>query len=752
YLLFLAAVILSGEGAELSRCCSGGSRHFSQTQTCSGIKSEGTTLACSRTASICCLRALLDDACDQGTLAAKTDQTCPSNINALGGGLRKECCDCCLLAKELVRRNEPCHPPNGFASSCLRSFNKCCATSIEIEGDDSLPSAASIHKSSRVSSDSSIFHGDRCSSSKCEHLCNDRGGETVECSCRNGFDLAADGVSCVDRNECLSSLSPCDPVHEECINSHGGYHCRERTTPAILSTSPPPEKMRDTGRSIQRAGRGRKNGIKQRVKILEDDVTRDLRPEDARRIQNDGISCPVGWRAEGGRCTDVDECNLGTHDCGALYQCRNTQGSYRCDPKKCSEGQLQNPVTGECTSIECPLGYEPRDGKCNDINECLTTNRCGAGEECLNTPGGYRCQVAGSLCSVGYQYNQDSGFCDDIDECSLPNACEGLPCTNLPGSFKCRCKQGFEFSERTKRCEDVDECTKFHGHVCDALASCHNTIGSFVCVCKAGFQLADDGRSCVDVDECRTGIARCDQKCINIPGSYQCICERGFALSSDGLRCQDIDECSAWNGSGTDLCMGGCINTPGSYKCLCPTGYTIQADGRTCQDIDECERGECSGHDRICVNTLGDFKCHHITCPLHYNHDKNYKNNVEDGYSCIKQCPRGELSCVSNHTKEILYQFRAIPSIQTLVTPIEVSRIKAQVGAPFSVEYVMDAGNRDHFKIEQENFTGIVKIIAPIKGPKIEIVKVHIHIKSRASVLLYHNVALIEVDISKNDF
>lgn len=65
--------------------------------------------------------------------------------------------------------------------------------------------------------------------------------------------------------------------------------------------------MRDTGRSIQRAGRLRKTGVKQRVKILEDDVTRDLKPEESRRIQSDGIACPVGWRAEGGRCTGRDE-------------------------------------------------------------------------------------------------------------------------------------------------------------------------------------------------------------------------------------------------------------------------------------------------------------------------------------------------------------------------------------------------------------------------------------------------------------
>lgn len=111
----------------------------------------------------------------------------------------------------------------------------------------------------------------------------------------------------LDRNECLAALSPCDPVHEDCINSHGGYYCKERLTPAIHSTPPPPEKMRDTGRSIQRAGRLRKTGVRPRVKILEDDVTRDLKPEDSRRIQSDGIACPVGWRAEGGRCTGRNE-------------------------------------------------------------------------------------------------------------------------------------------------------------------------------------------------------------------------------------------------------------------------------------------------------------------------------------------------------------------------------------------------------------------------------------------------------------
>lgn len=93
--------------------------------------------------------------------------------------------------------------------------------------------------------------------------------------------------------------------------------------------------------------------------------------------------------------------------------------------------------------------------------------------------------------------------------------------------------------------------------------------------------------------------------------------------------------------------MGGCINTPGSFKCDCPDGYELQSDGRTClgnlfkkyftkyhlkrifiTDIDECQRGECQGNEKICVNTLGSFKCHRIKCPLNYAHDKNYKKYI----------------------------------------------------------------------------------------------------------------------------
>lgn len=38
----------------------------------------------------------------------------------------QECCDCCLLAKDLLSRDEECTAPKGFSAACLTSFNRCC--------------------------------------------------------------------------------------------------------------------------------------------------------------------------------------------------------------------------------------------------------------------------------------------------------------------------------------------------------------------------------------------------------------------------------------------------------------------------------------------------------------------------------------------------------------------------------------------------------------------------------------------------
>ncbi|CAI2351870.1 unnamed protein product [Caenorhabditis sp. 36 PRJEB53466] len=936
---FLAACVTDVFSNELTRCCAGGTRHFKNSNTCSSIKSEGTSMLCQRAAAICCLRSLLDHSCDSGTEIAREEESCPSNINVLGGGLKKECCDCCLLAKDLLSRNEQCIAPVGFSAGCLRSFNKCCNGEFEI-------THASEIITGRPLNDPHVLHlGDRCSSSNCEHLCHDRGGERVECSCRSGFDLAPDGLACVDRNECQTRPSPC-LASEDCVNTIGGYICQRKISRLVPHrhranrVGNAPRRMRDDPYS--RAGEYREasqantefgcpigwsfqhgqcvecslshacslpnqhclpspdnnyglgtcvcnrgyywSTVNHSCEDIDECATlMDDCLESQRCLNTPGsfkcirtLSCGTGYAMDSAteQCRDVDECNLGSHDCGALYQCRNTQGSYRCDPKKCGDGELQNPVTGECTSITCPNGYYPKNGMCIDIDECSSGHNCGSGEECVNTPGAFRCQQKGNLCAHGYEVNEATGFCEDVNECQQ-GVCGKMECINLPGTYKCKCGPGYEFNDGKKRCEDIDECIKFAGHVCDLSAECINTIGSFECKCKPGFQLASDGRRCEDVNECATGIATCEQKCVNIPGSYQCICDRGFALGADGTKCEDIDECSIWAGSGNDLCMGGCINTKGSYLCQCPPGYKIQPDGRTCVDVDECGLGECGGSDKVCVNTLGSFKCHSIECPTNYIHDSLNKNRcnrspsacglpeecskvplfltyqfislaravpisshrpaitlfkvsapnhpdtdvafelhlkttivdapnvlpairanfllqkgekrnsavvtlrdsldgpqtvklqlllrmskkgksvntqIADGYSCIKVCSAEDTECLGNHTREMLYQFRAVPSLKSIISPIEVSRIVTHMGVPFSVDYSLDFKGQRHFQIVQDRNIGIVQLVKPIRGPSVETIKVNIHTKSRTGVILAFNEAIIEISVSKYPF
>ncbi|EFO24395.1 fibulin-1 [Loa loa] len=127
-------------------------------------------------------------------------------------------------------------------------------------------------------------------------------------------------------------------------------------------------------------------------------------------------------------------------------------------------------------------------------------------------------------------------------------------------------------------------------------------------------------------------------------------------------------------------------------------------------------------------------------------------SSVDDGYSCLKRCYPSDPVCISNYTREILYQFRGLPSIKHIRSPIEVSRVRAQMDTPFSVEYKIDKANRDTFMVQQDRNIGIVKMITPINGPKAVVVRLHLNIYSRSHVLLAHNIAIITVYVSPYTF
>lgn len=108
------------------------------------------------------------------------------------------------------------------------------------------------------------------------------------------------------------------------------------------------------------------------------------------------------------------------------------------------------------------------------MDECAdNVNLCENGQ-CLNAPGGYRCE-----CEMGFTPSEDSRACQgaarapphllrllpppsdsgfpyvsaaDIDECNFQNICVFGSCQNLPGMFRCVCDDGYELDRSGGNC------------------------------------------------------------------------------------------------------------------------------------------------------------------------------------------------------------------------------------------------------------------------------------------------------------
>ncbi|XP_051994144.1 nephronectin-like isoform X1 [Xyrauchen texanus] len=120
--------------------------------------------------------------------------------------------------------------------------------------------------------DGSCGNARTCSIANCQYGCEVMKGE-VRCQCPSpGLQLAPDGRTCVDVDECVTGHAVC-PRFRKCINTFGSYIC----------------KCHD-GFDLQYI-----NGKYQ--------------------------------------CIDVNECSSGQHQCGPYATCYNTPGSYKCKCK-----------------------------------------------------------------------------------------------------------------------------------------------------------------------------------------------------------------------------------------------------------------------------------------------------------------------------------------------------------------------------------------------------------------------------------
>ncbi|KAM9237498.1 nephronectin isoform 3-T3 [Dugong dugon] len=113
-----------------------------------------------------------------------------------------------------------------------------------------------------------------CSMANCQYGCDVVKGQ-IRCQCPSpGLQLAPDGRTCVDVDECVTGRASC-PRFRQCVNTFGSYICKCHKGFDLMY---------------------------------------------------------IGGKYQ---CHDIDECALGRHRCSTFARCYNVHGSYKC---KCKDG------------------------------------------------------------------------------------------------------------------------------------------------------------------------------------------------------------------------------------------------------------------------------------------------------------------------------------------------------------------------------------------------------------------------------
>uniref|UniRef100_A0A914N700 Candidate secreted effector n=1 Tax=Meloidogyne incognita TaxID=6306 RepID=A0A914N700_MELIC len=88
-----------------------------------------------------------------------------------------------------------------------------------------------------------------------------------------------------------------------------------------------------------------------------------------------------------------------------------------------------------------------------------------------------------------------------------------------------------------------------------------------------------------------------------------------------------------------------------------------------------------------------------------------------------------------------------------LKKPIEISRITTKINnIVFNIEYIINGENGKDFFVEQQGNVGILYLSKPIKGPRKENIQLNINVMSRKGVSIAHNLALIQIYVSRWNF
>ncbi|XP_070549842.1 uncharacterized protein [Ptychodera flava] len=270
----------------------------------------------------------------------------------------------------------------------------------------------------------------------CTQGCSNTDG-TYSCDCRQGYELAPDGKTCLDIDECASNPCP----NGMCIDLENGYNCTCK--PGYTGTH-----------------------CEKEIDECETQPCAYGTCED--KINSYICHCSPGYT--GPQCNeDVNEC--ASFPCQNDAYCTNLINKYECTCTRGWTGENCDEDVDECSSRLFNFCHHT----CNNVHRTQDDR-------------GYTCS-----CLRGFRLKDDSYSCEEIDECES-NPCQNDgTCVDDIDMYMCQCSPGWEGIN----CQtDVNECVT-NTHDCDDKAYCTNTIGSYTCTCEDGYR--GDGFKCREI-------------------------------------------------------------------------------------------------------------------------------------------------------------------------------------------------------------------------------------------------------------
>ena len=273
-------------------CCNLGKYHGNQGEcqqpSREHAKADGLSKdECGRYYSLCCGSVLKKKLCDFGVQRARNNANC-STLQTIDRQTQFACCMACRDGIELARNRASCSTISRDNDQVVHDASMNCCRREELD----------VHNKDVRNK----YHIDRCPKYGCQQRCEDLGPDgDVICGCEDGFQLSADGKTCVGQDSDTEN-----ETGDFMITDHGSIPrlFGEVPRPPIQLHSPP-------------------------------NITLPLNSDDS--ICERGFE----WSNHTNDCEDIDECDLKLYKCPHNFKCINTEGSYTCErPKFCLSSQV----------------------------------------------------------------------------------------------------------------------------------------------------------------------------------------------------------------------------------------------------------------------------------------------------------------------------------------------------------------------------------------------------------------------------